>query len=1173
MIQNQAKTDLKKLIESVLERSGPVVCDNLSGAESAWSTWRLYRDGGVSVVVICADPRKARQMHDDLQFFAGGNQKRIWRFPAYNVQPFRAVGYHRQTAAERIATLHHLLASGQPSLVVTTVEALARPIIPKQRLLAYVDLIMQGERLDLDQLTQRLISGGYTRTSLVEEPGDFSVRGGIIDLFTPQHTQPVRIELFGDLVDSLRIFSVTSQRTLSVIDETVVLPASEAILTPSQSAPVLARLRLRCVEQGLPVTVARQWTERLQEETFSVHFEGLLPIVYERPGSLLDYFPPGTLPMVVDPAEVTGSHEKMVAAFETGHDAALADQRLCLTASQMVMTWADITDQLTRLNAVHLRPLAVGAPAAEQPSTHTHLQVDVRETATLKNRLFTSGENGRPQHSLQPLTAWIQANSAQSIDTLLVCQTATRVARLEKMLAGYGLVTHRLTDIDVLSHPAGTCHLAQGSLSSGFIWPAAGVALVTESDIFNVKAVPHRHPAPPPPQALALEDLQIGDLVVHDDHGIGRYEGLATLEVDVGGGDFLSLAYRDDDRLYLPVERMGIIQKYMGMEGVTPQLDKMGGLSWERVKTKIKRSAERIAGELLKIYAERKAGSGVSFTERGPSYDTFVAGFDYDETPDQTRAIRDVLADMARPAPMDRLICGDVGYGKTEVALRAAYVAVSNARQVAMIVPTTVLAEQHFETFRRRFDDTPFNVACLSRFRSPRHQREIIKRMAAGQVDIVVGTHRIFSKDVRFQALGLVILDEEQRFGVRHKERLKKLRRTVDVLALTATPIPRTLHLSLTGIRDISTISTPPELRQPIVTYVCELDEALLKDAIEREIARAGQVYFVHNHIQSIERMAARIQRLVPAVKLDIAHGQMSEEQLEETMRRFVSKEIDLLVCTTIIESGIDVASANTMLINRADRLGLAQIYQLRGRVGRSSDQAFAYLFIPTESTLTRTARKRLKVLMEHSDLGSGYQIALNDLKIRGGGTILGAAQSGHIAAVGYDMYLKLMQTAVAELKGEPTTPPLEPEINIAFTAVIPENYVGDIDQRLILYRRLTRLCSTRQISAFKQELIDRFGPLPPATTNLLIKMMLRLLAIDVGIERIDLPNGDILMQFSMAHLRAPEAIMAFANQDPRRRRFKAPNILQVQLTPGNLPNRLKQAKNILKEIQGHVNS
>jgi transcription-repair coupling factor (superfamily II helicase) len=716
--------------------------------------------------------------------------------------------------------------------------------------------------------------------------------------------------------------------------------------------------------------------------------------------------------------------------------------------------------------------------------------------------------------------------------------------------------------------------LLNGQVSAGFRWPEAAVALVTASEIWGVRKKRKARGRPATQrELLVFEDLKIGDLVVHDDHGIGRYEGLEKLKLENTVNDFLMIAYRDGDKLYLPVDRMGSIQKYMGVDGVIPVIDKMGGKAWDKLKAKAKKSAEKIAGELLKLYAARKVKRGFSHTLFEKELQEFESGFPFEETADQLKAIDDVLDDMHETVPMDRLVCGDVGYGKTEVALRASFVAVHNGKQVAILVPTTVLAEQHFATFCERFANYPINIACLNRFRSLKEQKEIVKGLQQGTVDIVIGTHRLLQKDIAFKDLGLFVLDEEQRFGVRHKEKLKKIRTAVDVLAMTATPIPRTLHMSLVGVRDISLIATPPEYRRAIVTYVCEFDEGIMKEAVERELKRGGQIFFVHNNVHSIDRMAARLKSVVPQVKLDVAHGQMDERGLERVMLKFVNKEINLLVCTTIIESGLDIPAANTILINRADRFGLAQMYQLRGRVGRSEEQAYAYLFIPDESRITRDARKRLKVLMEHSDLGSGLQIAMSDLKIRGGGTILGASQSGHIAAVGYDMFLKLMEEAIAEMKGEKRLEPLKPEINASLSAYLPESYINDIDQRLSFYRRLAKATELEDISALKAEMKDRFGSLPDEAGQLLLKMMLKVMSVKAGVSRLDLNHNELLLHLSPQHQENPQGLVQLIMSNPHRFRLTPDEVLRIKLSAGGRLHRLNHAKNILKEIAHHVNA
>ena len=773
-----------------------------------------------------------------------------------------------------------------------------------------------------------------------------------------------------------------------------------------------------------------------------------------------------------------------------------------------------------------------------------------------------------------PLADWIRDHQRLGRRVFVVCRSKSQAERLMSLLAPYGLHFQRSEGAPAeLTDPSAVV-VCLGQVTGGFVWPDERLAVVGEDEIFGVRHVRRaKTEAKAPVRLLDLQELKQGDLVVHLEHGIGRYDGLQKLTVEGVRNDFLALTYHGGDKLYLPVDRMGMVQKYMGVEGHIPTLDKLGGKSWERVKARVKRSAEKMAGELLRLYAQRKVESGFAFGAVDGYFRDFETGFAYEETPDQLKVIDEVLDDMQQVVPMDRLVCGDVGYGKTEVALRASFLAVNNGKQVAVLVPTTILAEQHYATFRSRFQRYPVNIACLSRFRSRKEQQAIAAGLKSGAVDIVIGTHRLIQKDIAFKDLGLLVLDEEQRFGVRHKEKLKRLRSTVDVLALTATPIPRTLHMSLVGVRDISLIQTPPEFRKAIVTYISEFDPDIVSEAIRRELRRQGQIYFVHNAIPSIQKMARTLQELVPEARLDVAHGQMAEEDLERVMYRFLNRDIDLLVCTTIIESGLDIPSANTIIVNRADCFGLAQMYQLRGRVGRADEQAYAYLLIPDESLLTSDARKRLKVLMEHSDLGAGFQIAMNDLEIRGGGTILGASQSGHIAAVGYDMFLKLMEDAVADLKGEPVVQPLDPEIHIPLSAYFSESYIRDIDQRMMLYRRLARVTDLQEISDLRTELTDRFGPLPDEATNLLFKIMLKVLARYAGVVRLDVNDQKLVLLFSEKHPKNADAVVQMIKDDPERFEMSPGGVVKARLVSGGIVGQLAQAKNILQAIGQRVNN
>jgi transcription-repair coupling factor (superfamily II helicase) len=818
------------------------------------------------------------------------------------------------------------------------------------------------------------------------------------------------------------------------------------------------------------------------------------------------------------------------------------------------------------LDVIAADELGMGEPQV----VHTGIQANRRLAAALR-------QPREKDQLLMPLVEWVQEQQRLGYRVRVVCPTQSLADRLSLLLRPYGLHFARAEGFPDQQAGPELPMICLGRISSGFVWAAEKLAVLSEEEIFGVRQLRRAKSGEEARGArqrlFDLQELKRGDLIVHADHGIGQYGGLQKLKVDGVRNDFLVLMYQGGDKLYLPVDRMGLIQKYMGVEGHLPSLDKMGGRSWERVKARVKRSAEKMAGELLRLYAQRRVEKGFQFGPANGYLQDFETGFAYEETPDQLKAIDQVLEDMQQAIPMDRLVCGDVGYGKTEVALRAAFIAVNNAKQVAVLVPTTILAEQHYATFRSRFQRYPVNIACLSRFRSRQEQQAIVAGLKRGSIDIVIGTHRLIQKDVAFKDLGLLVLDEEQRFGVRHKEKLKRLRSAVDVLALTATPIPRTLHMSLTGIRDISLIQTPPEYRKAIMTYISKFEDDIVSEAIRRELRRQGQVFFVHNHIDSIHRVAHKLQELVPEVRLDVAHGQMTEEDLERVMYRFVNREIDLLVCTTIIESGLDIASANTIIVNRADCFGLAQMYQLRGRVGRADEQAYAYLLIPDESLLTSDARKRLKVLMEHSDLGSGFHIAMNDLEIRGGGTILGASQSGHIAAVGYEMFLQLMEDAIAELKGEPSVQPLDPEINLPLSAYFSESYIPEIDQRMMLYRRLARMEELQEIADIRTELADRFGPLPDEATHLLFKIMLKVLARKAGVARIDLKDQKLVLVFSEVHTKNASAVAGLVLLDPENFELSPDGVLKAKLTPHGTVGQLAQIKNILQAIGQRVNN
>lgn len=1162
MRPDQEKNSLQGLIGQLPERTAPVEAVGVAGSAAAYLLASVHEAHRFPLLVVSDSPRSGRRFCEELAVFTGENSPAVAEFMPYNLMPFEFMAYHNQTAAHRIRLLYTLITQNRPLIVITTPQALCQRIIPRPVLSDWAELLMEGEETERDGLINKLIAGGYSRAAIVEEPGDFAVRGGIVDLFSPLYDDPLRIEFFGDTVESLRFFSAGNQRSLRRIGEAVILPARETLIQLERTDGVLHRIRQEAARQGMPAESARDFTEKIRHQGVFPGMESLLPLIYEEPGTLFDYLPEQTLFVLSQPPELDRAAERFQGRLAESHQSALAENRLCPDPQSACLSWEQAQQRIFEHLPLILKSLPTQDPRCQGFAFRPE------ENHALRDQLMAKTES-RP---LSPLVQWIEHRREQGYLTLLVCFSASRQEQLAALLAEYGIAAERHDHLPRFKHRRGRVCICSGSLKSGFVWPEAGVAVVTETEIFGGKRrSPSAKKSGVRTELLAFESLKQGELVVHSEHGIGRYQGLQKLELNGSGNDFLCIAYQDDDKLYVPVDRMQQVQKYLGVDGIVPVLDKMGGKSWEKARRKAKKSVEKIAGELLNLYAARKVVQGHRFDVINAYFREFEAGFPYAETPDQRQAIEAVLDDLARSEPMDRLVCGDVGYGKTEVALRASFTVVNSGKQVAVLVPTTVLAEQHYATFCERYQDYPVVIECISRFRAPRQQKAILRDLAAGKVDILIGTHRLLQKDVAFKELGLIVVDEEQRFGVRHKEKLKTLRQSVDVLALTATPIPRTLHLSLMGIRDISVISTPPEDRRPIITYVSQLDDGLVRQAVQKEMARGGQCFFIHNHVKSIERMTRHLQGLLPEAKIAMAHGQMEEKALEKVMLAFSRQEVDLLVCTTIVESGLDIPSANTILINRADRLGLAQIYQLRGRVGRSEEQAYAYLFIPPESNLSKDAQKRLKVLMEHSDLGSGFQIAMSDLRIRGGGAILGASQSGHIAAVGYDMFLQLMEQAIADLKGQPIQDPLDPEINLGGSAFFSETYIPDIDQRLAAYRRLAKMGDLQEIADFKAELKDRFGPLPEEAGNLLLKIMLKVLAVKAGVKRLDINGEQLGLWFSPQHQKNPLGLVELVRHKGNGYQFTPDQGLKVRLEKKGGP--LAQAKKILKEVSQHVNN
>jgi transcription-repair coupling factor (superfamily II helicase) len=987
-----------------------------------------------SLVFVTSGRIEAENAFEDLCTFAG--EDRCGLLPAWEVLPTDIMSPADDIVAERMNTLKRLTTAferGEAMYVVVPVDSLLQYVVDKERLQKQITNLAVGEERDLEELVARLIQMGYERELMVENRGEISVRGGILDVFPISSELPYRIEFFGDEIESIRRFEPESQRSIASVDAVQILPRSE---------------------------------------------KGLISRHAELPGGLAPftaYFPENTLVVVDEPLAVVQE--------------AFALQRQ-FGDSPFFMKWDDA--------ATHL---ACFTRMAVAQITHDKPQ-DVRRLADTFYAI--SGWTGNIAGFWKQLQTW----DLSDFSVVLLCNNTGERKRLLELLEeqGYRPGEQRFD-----------LRIEIGRLAAGFTSPSDRLAVLSEREIFGrhyVRRARRRFEAGM--SISTFSELRAGDYVVHSVHGIGRYTGLRRFSGK--SGDFLAIQYSGGDMLYVPVTSIDMVQKYIGGEGSVPKVDRLGGVTWARTKKRVKKAIRDMTEELVKLYAARQAQQGHAFSPDTPWQREFEDSFEYDETPDQARAIDEVKADMESPRITDRLVCGDVGYGKTEVALRAAFKAVMDAQQVALLVPTTILAQQHYTTFSERLADYPVKVEMLSRFRDPKEQRQIVEWLNSGEVDIVIGTHRLISKDVHFKKLGLVIIDEEHRFGVAQKEKLKQLRTHVEVLTLTATPIPRTLHLSLSGIRDMSVINTAPNDRLPIHTSIEAYDDALTQEAILRELRREGQTFYLHNRVQTILSVAERIRKLVPSARLGVAHGQMPERQLEKVMSAFIRKEIDVLVCTSIIGSGLDIPNANTIIIDRADRFGLADLYQLRGRVGRYKHRAFAYLLVPGDRVPTEDAQKRLKALEEFSSLGSGFRIAMRDLEIRGCGNILGAQQHGHILAVGYETYMQMVQEAVAEIKGEPLGRRTLPPCDVAVDAYIPEEYVPSEAQKMTLYKRIAGILHAEEARELADELTDRFGKPPAPVRRLLDVMRVLALGADAGAKAIVCGKGNLRVDFEASH-------------------------------------------------------
>jgi len=1127
------------------------------------------RAAGVPVVIVVADNKAADALQAALragcELTGAVAPNRVLKLPAHDVLPFENMSPHAEIQEARATTLWKM-ASGAASIVIAPVEAAAMKLFPASFYSGLAQVLRRGEEVDVETLLAHLASVGYSPADMVEMPGQFTRRGGILDVYSPEADRPVRFEFFGDEIETIRKFDPETQRSSTPLDEALLLPLTEIPVTERLLAAVHTRLTGARVAVGDDAEMVEEAVVAAGGVTVFPGWEFFAGVAGAT-GSLLDLMPRCAL-FVEEPAMVKNQIDRWWNKVEQRHERASIGS-------------------LIRPEDIYQRPEILEA----QLASHTGLDIDqlgavdvLEDDATLGEIAFNARPTLRFHGSIPAFIEQVRTLMEQETRMVLAAPNQGEVERLANLLREYELpyrlgsrVQHAGSEniYDESSYLAGNVRtpiLVRSTLANGVSLPDANLIVFGANDFSDDVDVMAR-PLPRKSKTAAFvsdfRDLTVGDYVVHVEHGIAQYAGLKEIEQDGTTIEFMVLEFAEQARLYVPLTRLDLIQKYRSTEsGPAPVLNRLGSQQWAKTKARVRKAMQDMADELLKLYAQRKAAQGHAFTPDNEFQREFEDAFDYNETDDQVSAINDIKRDMESETPMDRLLCGDVGYGKTEVAMRAAFKAVQDGKQVAVLTPTTVLSFQHFETFKRRFKMFPINIELISRFRTAKEQKQIVEGIEAGKVDIVIGTHRLLSKDVKFHDLGLLVVDEEQRFGVRHKERLKQMRKEIDVLAMSATPIPRTLHMSMVGLRDMSVIETPPKDRMAIQTVVAKFDEKLIRSAIEVELERSGQIYFVHNRVETIYEIAAKLQELVPTARITVGHGQMSEGELEKVMLSFMHHEHDVLVATTIIENGLDIPLANTIIINRADRHGLSELYQLRGRVGRSNRRAYAYLLIPAEQELTQIARARLAALKEFSDLGAGFKIAALDLELRGAGNMLGGEQSGHIEAVGFELYTTMLEEAVGKLKGEERVERTTTQLSLGIGLRIDESYIAEENQRLRMYKKIAGVQNESEIADLRAELEDRYGPVPDSVRHLLDAALLRIECERVGVAQVDRKRDQLHIKFTENAGIDPGRLMKLVAKNAKRgAQFTPQGLLRYPLASSKPDDVLAEVRALLDQL------
>lgn len=1153
-----------QLMEGLKNNITPIALHGLNDSQKSHIAYGVFEELGQQLCILTHNDLEAQQIYKDLKYYL---KDKVLFFPTRDLVFYDLEAVSEETREERVRTLDKL-AQGKTCVLVASLEALLLRLTPLEIYKKYRLSFTVGQTIDLNEVVESFVIQGYERTERVDTGGQFSIRGGILDIFPPAEENPFRIELFDNEIDSIRCFDINSQKSIEKIQTIKIYPATEIIIEKKNHEESIKKIQkdLEKTIKKLDDTAGEKLQEKIAEtiekmETLE-NFQGLqlfLPYIYEETDSLIDYLGSDAI-IFLDEAD--RGREKIKAFFEEFLD----NFKTLLERGQVLPGQAHLLfDYKEVLSSLKQRRII----------TSSLLPKTYQDFPSKEMFSFTSRPLQSYQGKINLLFKEINDLRKKGYKIVLLVGSKEKALRLLENLRQEDIPVSFLVE-EQENLPDKQVIILQGNLHRGFEYSDIKYLLMTDYEIYGVhkkkKKITKRKDATP---IKSFIDLQVGDYVVHEGHGIGKYVGIEELKVDGIKKDYLKIRYSGEDNLYVPTDQMDLIQKYIGAEDRAPRLNKLGGAEWTKTKSRAKKAIEDMAEGLLQLYAEREKTKGYSFSVDTDWQKEFEYRFPYEETPDQLKVIDEIKKDMEKARPMDRLLCGDVGYGKTEVAIRAAFKAVMDGKQVAVLVPTTILAQQHYNNFEERFSGFAATVGMLSRFRTPAQQKQTIENLRTGNLDILIGTHRLLSKDVEFKDLGLLVVDEEQRFGVKHKETLKELKKSVDVLTLTATPIPRTLHMSMIGIRDMSLIEDPPEERFPVQTYVAAYNESLIADVIAKEIARGGQVYYVYNRVQGIHQIAAKISNLVPQAKIIVGHGQMGERQLEKVMMEYYQGHHDVLVCTTIIESGLDISNVNTIIIQDADRLGLSQLYQLRGRVGRTNRQSYAYLIYERNKILSEVAEKRLKAIKEFTEFGSGFKIAMRDLEIRGAGNLLGGEQHGHLAAIGYDLYVKLLDESVKKLRGKITEDEeLDTTIELNVDAYIDKKYISNQSHKIEIYKKIASIRNLDDLYTIEEEIEDRFGTIPASVRNLLLISYIKSMAKNLKVQYISQKEKTIKIQLREAKLLKPENIIGVMDQYRR----------QINMHAGDQPyfvykiqtidqyKILLDIKNIIEKISGLKN-